>query len=134
MSKFLSNHATAFSQTKCDGAVEELTKQLNQDLSRIWNSVELHKQYEDFGGKVLLRGLLINYLRDMLHPDLFALSSPGMASIVMLRSKASTTVCIVDDADDDCYSQAVSSLGSKMRHDCLTQKPDMQHTYHLTQL
>ena len=60
----------------------------------------------------------------MLHPDLFVLSSPGMASIVMLRSKASTTLCIVDDADDDYNSQAVSSLGSKMRHECLTQKPD----------
>jgi len=43
---------------------------------------------------------------------------------IMLRSKASTTFCIVDDADDDCNSQAVSSLGSKMRHECLTQKPD----------
>jgi len=30
----------------------------------------------------------------------------------------------VNDADDDCYSQAVSSLGSKIRNECLTQKPD----------
>ena len=88
---FFSNRPTAFTQTKRDGAVEELTKQLNQDPSRIWNSVELHKQYEDFGGKVLSRCLLINYLRDMLHPDVFVLSSPGMASIVILRSKASAT-------------------------------------------
>jgi len=124
MSKFFSNHPTAFSQTKCDGAVKELIKQLNHDPSRFWNSVELHKQYKDFGGKVLSRCLLINYLRDMLHPDLFVLSSPGMASIAMLRSKASTTLCIVDDADDDYNSQAVSSFGSKMRHECLTQKPD----------
>ena len=95
--------------------------------------MKLHKQYEDFGAKVLSRCLLINYLRDMLHPGLFVLSSPGIASIVMLRSKASTTFCIVDDADDDCNSQAVSSLGSKMRHEC--QIPaHMQHIYHLTQL
>ena len=73
MSKFLSNRPTAFTQTKHDGAVEELTKQLNQDPSRIWNSVELHKQYEDFGGKVLSRRLLINYFRDMLHPDLLGI-------------------------------------------------------------
>ena len=124
MKVFFSNCPTAFTHTERGGAEEELIKQLNQDLSRIWNSVELHKQYEDFGGKVLSRCLLINYLRDILHPDLFVLSSPGMAYIVMLRSKASTTFCIVDDADDDCNSQAVSSLHSKMR----------QHTYHLTQL
>jgi len=73
----------------------------------------------------------------MLHPDLFVLSSPGMASIIMLRSKASTTLCIVDDGDDDCNSQAVSSLDSKMRHSVLhrSQIPaDRQHTYHLVQL
>jgi len=43
---------------------------------------------------------------------------------IMLRSKVSTTFYIVDDADDDCNSQAVSSLRSKMRHECLTQKPN----------
>jgi len=73
MLKFFSNHPTAFTQTKRDGAVEELTKQLNQDLSRIWNSVELQKQYEDFGGKVLSHCLLINYHRDTLHPDLLGI-------------------------------------------------------------
>jgi len=123
MSRFFSNHPTAFTQPKHDGAVEELIKQLNQDPSRIWNSVELYKQYEDFSGKVLSRRLLINYRRDTLHPDLLVLSSPGMASVVMFRSKASTTLCIANDADDDCNSQTVSSLGSKIRNECLTQKP-----------
>jgi len=86
--------------------------------------VKLHKQYEDFGAKVLSRCLLVNYLRDTLHPDLLVLSSPGLASIVMFRSKASTTFRIVNDADDDGNSQAVSSLGSKIRNECLTQNPD----------
>jgi len=66
---FFSNCPTAFTQTKRDAAVEELIKQLNQDPSRIWNGVELHKQYEDFSAKVLSRRLLINYLRVTLHPD-----------------------------------------------------------------
>jgi len=70
---FFSNHPTAFTKTKRDGAVEELIQQLNQDPSRIWNSMELHKQYEDFGGKVLSRRLLINYLRDTLYPDLLGI-------------------------------------------------------------
>ena len=30
----------------------------------------------------------------------------------------------MDDADDDCNSQAMSSLGSKIRNESLTQKPD----------
>jgi len=66
--------------------------------------------------------LLINYLSDMLRPDLLVLSSPGMASIVF-RSKASTTFHIVDDADDDCNFQAVSSRDRKIRNECVTQKP-----------
>jgi len=44
--KVFSNRPTAFTQTKCYGAVEALVKQLHQDPSRIWNSVELHKHYE----------------------------------------------------------------------------------------
>jgi len=128
MSKFFSDGFTAFTQSKRDGAVEELIKQLNQDPSRIWNSVQLHKQYEVF--LLLLYRLLINYLRDTLHPDMLVLSSPGMASIVMFRRKAST-FCIVDDADDDCNFQAVSSLASKIRSHI---PAHMQHRYHLTQL
>jgi len=67
--------------------------------------------------------LLINYVGDMLLPELLVLSSPGMASIVMFRRKASTTFCNVDDADDNCNSQTVSRLGSKIRNECLIQKP-----------
>jgi len=70
--------------------VEELVKQLHCDPSRIWNSVELHKQNEVLGGKVLSRHSLINYLSETLHPDLLALSSPDVASIVLFRSKASS--------------------------------------------
>lgn len=75
--------------------------------------MEIHKQYEDFGGKVLSRHSLINYLSEALHPDLLVLSSPGVASIVLFRRKASTgtTFRTVEDADDDCSSQAMSSLG-----------------------
>jgi len=72
---------------------------------------------------VLSRRLLINYLSDTLYPDLLVLSSLGM-TFIMFRSKTSTTFCIVDDADDDCSSQAVSNHGSKIRNECLAQKPD----------
>jgi len=60
-------------------------------------------------------------LSDTLYPDLLVLSSPGMA-FIMFRSKAYTTFCVVDDADDDCNSQAVSSHGRKIRNECVTQK------------
>ena len=66
--------------------------QLHRDPSRIWNSVELHKQNEVLGGKVLSRHSLINHLSETLHPDLhlLVLSSPDVASIVLFRSKASS--------------------------------------------
>ena len=73
---------------------------------------------------MLSRRLLINYLSDTLYPDLLVLTSPGM-TFIMFRSKASTTFCIVDDADDDCNSPVVSSRGSKIRNECLAQKPDI---------
>ena len=41
---------TSFTQTEHDAVVEELVKQLYCDPSRIWNSVELYKQYEVLAG------------------------------------------------------------------------------------
>jgi len=112
MSKFLSNHFTSFTQTEHDAAVEEPVKQRYYDPSRIWNSVELHiKQYEVLGGKVLSRHSLINYLRETIQPHLLVLSTPGVASVVLFRSKASAAFRIVDNADGDCSLQAMSSLG-----------------------
>ena len=70
--------------------------------------MELHKRYEDVGGKVRLRLSLINYLSEAFHPDLLVLSSPG--------NKSSTTFRIVEDAGDDCSSQAESSLGRTRCH------------------
>jgi len=47
--------------------------------------VELHKQYEGFGGKVLSRRLLINYLRDTLHPDLIGIYYAQKQDIYILH-------------------------------------------------
>ena len=83
--------------------------------------MELHKQYEEYGGKVL-----IYYLSKVLYPDLLVLSSPGVVSTVFFQKKGiySTTFRIVEDADDHCISQAVSSLGRKIRNEYLIKKID----------
>jgi len=123
MSKFFTNRPSACTLTDCDRALEELTKELCSDPTRIWNSVELYKLYEDLGGKQLTRRSLINCLGETFHPDLLVLSSPGVASILLFRSNASSKLRIVDNADADC-DQAISSLGKKIQSECLAQKPD----------
>ncbi|XP_014671823.1 PREDICTED: uncharacterized protein LOC106812453 [Priapulus caudatus] len=123
MLKFVTNRPTAFTLTDHDTALEKLIKELHSDPTRTWNSVELHKLYEELGGKQLSRRSLINYLGKTLHPDLLVLYSPSVASILLFRSNASANLRIVDDVEDDC-NQAISSLGKKIKSECLAQKPD----------
>ena len=56
---------TSLTQSEHYAAVEELVKQLYCDSSRIWDSVELHKQYEVLDGKVLFTQTCLCYLHQV---------------------------------------------------------------------
>ena len=53
------------------------------------------------GGNKLTRRFLLQKLFDLFGPDLLILSSPGIASIAVLRSAASCALKVVDDGEND---------------------------------
>ena len=124
MSMFFSNSPTGCAREYADEAVDDLMCQMKSDQSRIWNSMDLYKLYKELGGTRLSRRSLINYLGELLHPDLLDLSSPGVASIILFRSKAASQLRVEDDLDDDCNTRAIRSLGTKIRAECMKPKPD----------
>ena len=69
------------------------------DKSHIWNSSELFERYRDFGGNKLSQKHLIKELIVIFEGDLLVLSSPGIANIIIFRSKASDVLRLVDDED-----------------------------------
>ena len=53
MSKFFSNKPSSTKLISHDESYEMLINNMQEDKSRIWNSVDLHKQYVELGGTEL---------------------------------------------------------------------------------
>jgi len=87
---------------------------LNEDQSKIWNSVDIHTLYADNGGIELSRRLLVARLLEYFGDNLVALSSPGIATILAFRSGAAKALRIVPDEDDDDIDIAVAKLKKKI--------------------
>ena len=73
---------------KCVTAAS-LAKTINLGKDRTWKSTELHSLYLDKGGKASNGTRLLNKVTEYLRNEVVVLSSPGVASIIMLNEKAS---------------------------------------------
>lgn len=106
LAKFFTNRQSAESLTDTyDSALDDLLIKMSSDFTRTWNSVELYNLYGELGGTLLSRRSLIKSVHEHFHPNLLILSSPGVASILVFRGKASDNLRIIDDAQDDCDSE-----------------------------
>ena len=112
----------------CRSALDELLVQMSLDYACTWNNIELYSLYCELGGTKLLRRTLIKTVHDYFHPNLLVLSYPGIASILVFRSKASHYLRFIDDAQDDSDTQAISVVANKIKAECLKLKRD-NHTY-----
>ena len=90
---------------------QSVVQMLNDDKSRIWNSVELFEHYTNFGGVKHSHRSLISHLQEAFGDDLLVLSSPGIANVIVFRSCASETLRLVNNEDDDI--EAVAADASK---------------------
>ena len=59
---------------------------------------------------MLSQHCLIKSVREHFRSNLLVLSSPGVASILVFRGKASDHLRIVDDAEDDCDAEAITKI------------------------
>ena len=84
-----------------DEAFTMLVKDMAEDRSRLWNSIELHNLYTDYKGDKLSRKQLLKNLSEHFGSDLLLMSGNGVATIVVFRSKASNVLKLVSTTDDD---------------------------------
>lgn len=90
-------------QEDIDEAFNQLVSCMIEDKTKIWNSVELHEQYQVYDGDILSKTQLLNKLFDHFDDDLLILSAAGVASIIVFRSKAPSLFKLVNDSDDKGY-------------------------------
>lgn len=97
-----------------DEALQAVIRVLKEDLSRIWNSVDLNHLYLEHGGTALSRRLLITRLSEHFGEDLLVLSSPGIATILAFKSRTAKVLHIIPDVDDDDIENAVNKVKKKI--------------------
>ena len=96
-----------------DDSLQIVIRILKEDQSRIWNSVELHTLYVENGGSDLSRRFLVTRLLQHFGDSLVALSSPGIATILVFQSGAAKVLRIIPDQDDDT-DIAIAKLKKKI--------------------
>ena len=76
------------SQKKKDYALLDVIKTMDEDKSVSWNRIELENLYNEYGGCVLTRKCLVNAHSKHFGEELFILSSPGLANILVFQTNA----------------------------------------------
>lgn len=84
-----------------DLALEAIMNEMQLDTSYVWTSIEIYNHYKGHGGTSLSRGKLIQQLTDVFHKELMVFASPGLANIIMFRSRASNLLRLVELEEED---------------------------------
>ncbi|PIK51924.1 hypothetical protein BSL78_11179 [Apostichopus japonicus] len=106
-------------QPETDKALQFVIETLQADRSRIWNSVELFKEYQDSHGCALTRVRLIKELRKYFGNELVVLSTPGYASLIAFHKNAALMLKMVkDDEENDDIESNVSVLAKHVVKEC----------------
>jgi len=110
-----------------DTAFSLVIEEIQENPSRLWNTVELFKKYVEHGGNTLSRRLLVQNLPSYFGNDLLVLSSPGIASIVGFRNCISNTMKLIDDYDDEGLNPSMSRICKQIKEDIDMVTSDKSH-------
>ena len=108
--KYADTCSSCTTQDKLDNAFCEVTAVVSEDLSRIWNSVELFQLYQSKGGQMLTKRQVVDQLVDHFGAHILVLSSPGVSSIVVFKNKAPTLLKLVPSYDDSDLDMSIKKL------------------------
>lgn len=127
MSRFFSNRMNPAGQADAtqasyheyqpDMALKHMITTLSNDKKRIWNSVELHQEYQDHGGVDLTRSQLTEELCSNFSGDLLIISSPGYANVVAFQSQASIVLKMVKH-EEDGIENSIRHIAKRVVKEC----------------
>ena len=95
-------------------ALCDVTAVVSEDLSRIWNSVELFQLYQSKGGQMLTKRQVVDQHVDHFGDTILVVSSPGVSSIVVFRNKAPTLLKLVPSDDDSDLVMSIKNMGKQI--------------------
>ena len=90
-----------YSDSVVDTALLQTFEVLEQDRTKVWNTVEIMDVYEQKGGTCLSRRTLVEKVESQFVDDILSFHSPGIATLVLLRNSVANTLTIVNAEDED---------------------------------
>ena len=78
-----------------------------------WSSLELHEMYTNQGGSEGNRSRFISKLKDHMNEEIYVFSCRGVASIIMLKQKASHLVNAISETDNYDVDSSMCVLSKK---------------------
>lgn len=98
-------------ESHADHAFSSLVEEISTDLSRMWNSVDIHTLYQNYDGQ-LSRKQLMTKLTDHFGSNLLILSGTGVANILVFKSQVSPSLMKLVNNDEDDDDAAVAKVAS----------------------
>lgn len=90
-----------YSDSVVDTALLQTFEVLEQDRTKVWNTVEIMDVYEQKGGTRLSRRTLLEEVESQFVDDILSFHSPGIATLVLFRNSVANTLNIVNAEDED---------------------------------
>ncbi|XP_066930028.1 uncharacterized protein [Clytia hemisphaerica] len=100
-------------ESSSDKSLQNVITALKSDPEKVWNSIEIHNLHIDNGGTESNRSRFMLKLKEEMKDEVFLLSSPGTATIVMLKTKAETILKLENDDEQDYHVQ-MKSIAEKI--------------------
>ena len=97
-----------------DGAFNSIIAYVAGNKATVHNSIDLYNKYVQEGGNVLSKRQLITNIIEKFENDMIALSSPGVATILLSKSNAAKMFHLTPDDTDDMY-QMIDMVSKKIK-------------------
>ena len=99
-------------------ALNDVIRIVSEDKTRIWNSIEVFKEYVDHFGTDLTRRRLVSELERHFKGELLVFSSPGVACILTFRGCATHKLNVIKDEDDNIVQGAKEIISRHIANEC----------------
>ena len=106
-----------------DKAFDTIVLEMQKQPTRIWNAIEIHSLYQDCQGIQLSRRALVTKLVEHFGKDLLILSGNGVSSLLVFRSKASNSLRLIDDDEDELHA-SIECVAKEIQSECKELKRD----------
>ena len=105
---------------------------LEENCTKIWNTVEIMELYEQKGGTSLSkRTLLEKFIESHFGEDILTFNSPGIATLVVFKNSVANTLKIVKAEDED-EEITLKKLGKEIAQELKTVKREvMSYDVHI---